>query len=88
MTSWVIYTSHPAAGIGTTGQAAPALSGLTLDDTVTNTGASKSLLDEYVGSTATIKVTKCLMDLQRGDPFGRKWLASSDAGATFIKALE
>lgn len=87
MTNYVIYTQHPQAGIGGSGLVAPALSGLTLDDTVTGTGASKSILDEYVGSSNLIKVQKWLADAQRGDAFGRSWVASSDAGATFIKPL-
>lgn len=85
MTTYAIYFAHPNAGGNNTGYATPVASGLSLDTTVTGTGASKSLLDEYVGSSAAIQLGKALADLQRADKFGRQWMASSDSGATFVK---
>lgn len=86
MTTYAIHISKPNAGGNEVGQAAPVASGLSLDDSVTGSGASKSILDEYVGSTPAIKIAKWLADVQRHDIFGRQWMATADAGATYIKA--
>lgn len=85
MTTFAIHTAHPNAGSNNVGYAAPVASGLSLDDTVTGAGASKSLLDEFVGSTSAIKIGKWLAEQQRADKYGRQWLATSDGGTTYIK---
>lgn len=87
MATWTVQISAPAAGTGTSGQAAFVDNGVRIDDSVTGTGASKSLLDYYTGSTTAIKVGKLLGHWQRYDRAGREYRATADAGANYQAAI-
>lgn len=87
MTTHVIYVAWPNAGGSNVGYAAPTPSGLSINDATTGSGITKALLDDQVGSTALIKLSKLLAEFQRTDKYGRKWMSSSDGGVTFLQPL-
>jgi hypothetical protein len=91
MTTYGIWYAQPAAGSNSVGYAAPCDSGLRLDDSITGTGTNKSLIDIATldKSTAALRVGSVLQNIfQKHDRSGRQWMATSDAGATFIKATQ
>jgi hypothetical protein len=91
MTTYAIWYAQPAAGASSVGYAAPCDSGLRLDDSITGTGTNKTLIDIATvdKSTAALRVGAILYNIfQKHDRSGRKWMATSDAGATFIKPTE
>lgn len=88
MTTYRIDVSYPTAGGNSVGMSAPTPSGLTLDDSVTGSGNTKSLLDNITGSTNAIKVGKLLHAMNRVLKNGAVFMATADSGATYIKPTQ
>lgn len=84
MTTWTIQSAAPAAGIDAGPQADFTDTGLRIDDTVTDTGTDRALLDYMDGSTTALKIGNLLVELQRGDTRGLIYRAF-DGSSTYIK---